>query len=29
MESTVPNTYWGMREREERIKDAQVSDLGD
>lgn len=27
--STVPGTYQEMRERKERMKDAQVSDLGD
>lgn len=29
MESKVPGTYWGMKKGKERIKDAQVSDLGD
>lgn len=29
MESKVPGTYWGMKKEKERIKDAQVSDLGD
>lgn len=29
MESTVTGTYWEMREGEERIKQAQVSGLGD